>query len=337
MKEGRHHQEAVYIDQKSACRGTLTDGRLAECGLFDIKKSLSDTCLGRPHFGAKKDTIVKDVTLPFHVKVNTAGRVMVALKNILMFNRVPKTGSLGILNILESLSETNNFVITSHSTHADQSIENFTDDFMMNQNLAELISKSRKATVWNRHYNHLDAEEHGLPPFLHFNMVRHPVDRIISDFYYRRSGAYVVERRLQYPDEPWPDPEFLRKDFASCVLNGDPECQWLEGSGHSGEEVNGFSDSDLFFYQVGHKRQMSQFCGQEAWCNNFNSERAMMAAMRRVEDHYLVVGVTEMWEETLEVLEHMLPAFFRGALQMYRSRGRIRIDSNNIKVFVGLI
>ena len=93
----------------------------------------------------------------------------------------------------------------------------------------------------------------------------------------------------------------------------------------------------LFSSQIGHKRQMSQFCGQEAWCNNFNSERAMMAAMRRAEDQYLVVGVTEMWEETLEVLEHLLPAFFRGALQMYRSRGRIRINSNNIKVFVGLI
>ena len=239
MEEGRHHLEAVYIDQKSACRGTLTNGRLAECGLFDIKKSSSDTCLELPHFGARKDTKVKDITIPFHVKVNTAGRVMVALKNILLFNRVPKTGSLGILNILESLRETNNFAITSHSTHADQSIENFTDDFMVNQNLAELISKSSQATVWNRHYNHLDAEEHGLPPFLHFNMVRQPVDRIISDFYYRRSGAYVVERRLQYPDEPWPAPEFLRKDFASCVIDGDPECQWLEGSGHSGEEVGG--------------------------------------------------------------------------------------------------
>ena len=89
--------------------------------------------------------------------------------------------------------------------------------------------------------------------------------------------------------------------------------------------------------QIGHKRQMSQFCGQEAWCNKFNSERAMMAAMRRVEDQYLVVGVTEMWEETLEVLEHLLPAFFRGALQMYRSRGRTKINSNNIKVSGGLV
>ena len=235
MEDGRH-QGAVYLDQGRACRGTYNKGRLFDCTNIDLKKS--PTCLGLPHVENGKDAEKRNVSLPFHIKFSVAGRVMVALKDILLFNRVPKTGSLGILNLLQNLSEVNNFAITSHSTHADQSIENFTDDFMMNQNLAELISKSGKATVWNWHYNHLDAEEHGLPPFLHINMVRHPVDRIISDFYYRRSGAYVVERKLEYPNEPWPDSSFLRRDFTSCVLEGDLECQWLEGKGHNGQEVD---------------------------------------------------------------------------------------------------
>ena len=47
----------------------------------------------------------------------------------------------------------------------------------------------------------------------------------------------------------------------------------------------------------------------------------------------MVVGVTELWEETLEVLEHHLPAFFKGALQLYRKRGKIKINSNHVKVF----
>ena len=55
--------------------------------------------------------------------------------------------------------------------------------------------------------------------------------------------------------------------------------------------------------------------------------------MRRVEEKYTVVGVTELWEETLEVLEHLLPAFFKGALQLYRKRGKIKINSNHMKVF----
>ena len=62
----------------------------------------------------------------------------------------------------------------------------------------------------------------------------------------------------------------------------------------------------------------------------------MMAAMRRVEEQYMVVGVTELWEETLEVLEHHLPAFFKGALQLYRKRGKIKINSNHVKVFLNI-
>ena len=334
-EEDGRRQEAVYLDQERACWGTYMEGKLLGCVHFDLKKPPTDTCLALPRIGHEKESTEREVSLPFHVKINSSGRVMVALKDILIFNRVPKTGSLGIINLLENLSKGNNFTITSHSTHADQSIENFTDDFMMNQNLAELISKSEVATVWNRHYNHLDAEEHGLPPFLHINMVRHPVERIVSDFYYRRSGAYVVERRLQFPNEPWPDSVFLRRDFTSCVLEGDPECQWLEGKGHSGQEVDVLKSrkTSLLSLQVGHKRQMSQFCGQESWCNNFNSERAMMTAMRRVEEQYVVVGVTELFEETLEVLEHLLPSFFKGALQLYRKRGKIKINSNHVKVF----
>ena len=41
---------------------------------------------------------------------------------------------------------------------------------------------------------------------------------MISFFYYRRAGWNIVERKLAFPDEPLPDPAFLRKDFETCVL-----------------------------------------------------------------------------------------------------------------------
>ena len=44
------------------------------------------------------------------------------------------------------------------------------------------------------------------------------VERVISFFYYRRAGWNIVERKLAFPDEPLPDPAFLRKDFENCVL-----------------------------------------------------------------------------------------------------------------------
>ena len=44
------------------------------------------------------------------------------------------------------------------------------------------------------------------------------MERVISFFYYRRAGWNIVEEHLAYPDKPLPDPEFLRKDFETCVL-----------------------------------------------------------------------------------------------------------------------
>ena len=42
--------------------------------------------------------------------------------------------------------------------------------------------------------------------------------QIVSWFYYWRAAWNIVERKKAYPDEPLPDPEFLRKDFDKCVL-----------------------------------------------------------------------------------------------------------------------
>ena len=81
-----------------------------------------------------------------------------------------------------------------------------------------------------------------------------------------RSGVYVVEQHANFPDDPLPDPNFLRQDIGSCVAEGVPECQFIEGQYLFGRE------------EPGHRRQMSQFCGQETFCGAFNSQRAMITA-----------------------------------------------------------
>ena len=82
-----------------------------------------------------------------------------------------------------------------------------------------------------------------------------------------RSGAFIAEHYGPFPTLPLPDPAYLRQDYASCVGQVLPECRYDQG-----EEMLGQP-------QLGHRRQMSQFCGQERWCGDFNSQRVMMAAM----------------------------------------------------------
>ena len=54
------------------------------------------------------------------------------------------------------------------------------------------MSSQDRATAWIRHYNFLDPEVHGLLPYIYINLVRDPVERVISDFHYRRYKEYVM-------------------------------------------------------------------------------------------------------------------------------------------------
>ena len=55
------------------------------------------------------------------------------------------------------------------------------------------------------------------------NMVRDPVNRVISSYYYiRRKNAGWLGRRSK---EEIPSKEWFEKDFNECVKSGDSECQ----------------------------------------------------------------------------------------------------------------
>ena len=60
----------------------------------------------------------------------------------------------------------------------------------------------------------------------------------------------------------------------------------------------------------------------------FNNKKALEVAKVNVMKHYAVVGVTEMWEESLEVMEHTLPFFFSGVTEIYREQQIHRRNQN---------
>lgn len=61
-----------------------------------------------------------------------------------------------------------------------------------------------------------------------------------------------MERKQAFPDLPLPDSRWLRKDYETCVLRGDPECTYTQGETHEG---------------IGdHRRQTLFFCGHDNEC-----------------------------------------------------------------------
>ena len=53
-------------------------------------------------------------------------------------------------------------------------------------------------------------------------------------------------------------------------------------------------------------------------CDRFGSSKALALAKRNVEKYYAVVGVLEKMQESLEVLENYVPAFFKNARNVYQ-------------------
>lgn len=93
--------------------------------------------------------------------------------------------------------------------------------------LAEKISNYEDGTVYIEHVTWIDFEEFDLAKPIYINMVRDPVERVISWYYYAR-GAYknAIEYQKE-PDKPIRPAEWYKKDFNHCVRSGDPECQYV--------------------------------------------------------------------------------------------------------------
>ncbi|KAG8041007.1 hypothetical protein G9C98_001995 [Cotesia typhae] len=232
--------------------------------------------------------------------LNALNNTKRADKHVLFFNRVPKVGSQTFMQLLRRLSVRNNFAFNRDQV---QRVETIRLAPYEQRQLVRLVNSYNEPSVYVKHVCFTNFTEFNLPQPIYMNVVRDPVERIISWYYYVRAPWYYVERKQIFPDLPLPDPEWLKKDFESCVLNGDRECRYVEGEYHEG---------------IGdHRRQTLFFCGHSEKCMPFNTVGALERAKLSVEKHYAVVGVLEDINTTLTVLENYIPQFFEGATELY--------------------
>ena len=85
------------------------------------------------------------------------------------------------------------------------------------EQMIDFLSKHDKPVAFDRHFYIFDWEKYSLSVNL-INMVRDPVDRLVSNFYFVRSSGRWINR------EVLPLPSWFTKNFDKCVLSKDPEC-----------------------------------------------------------------------------------------------------------------
>ncbi|EDW76760.2 uncharacterized protein Dwil_GK19587 [Drosophila willistoni] len=222
--------------------------------------------------------------------------------DVLFFNRVPKTGSMQMIELMRQLGKVHDYdVEVDPQTGGIIPILEAVEESDWTENISNLEDGS----VFVSHVNYLNFSKNDQPRPIYINMVRDPVERVISWYYFIRAPWIFVPGRRRSNRE-MPNPKWVNTEFDQCVLNGEKVCTYIEGSP---------------LERVGdHRRQTLFFCGHnEHKCIPFNTRLALQVAKMNVEREYAVVGTWEHTNETLAVLEAYVPRYFADATKMYYS------------------
>ena len=80
--------------------------------------------------------------------------------------------------------------------------------------------------------------------------------------------------------------------MSQCIMEGDPECDFTPG--------------------IYREQQLSYFCGNALNCRQVGNVKALQLAKLNSEKEFVLVGLTDRMEETLIMLERVLPDYFNG-------------------------
>lgn len=182
-----------------------------------------------------------------HLSANQVNNTPRAQLDTLFFNRVPKAGSEKLMELLKLLAKRNNFVARRDPEQLVETI--LMDEGYARRLLDNEILNCSGVNSYSKHMAFVNFEELQRPWPIYINMVRDPIERLISWFYYARAPWYLADRVKTFGKAyKLPAVAWLRKDFNRCILEHDAECVYEQ------LEMGNLGD---------HRRQTLFFCGQD--------------------------------------------------------------------------
>nr|CAD7587959.1 unnamed protein product [Timema genevievae] len=209
---------------------------------------------------------------------------------VVVYNRVPKTGSTSLVGVAYDLCKLNNFHVLHLNITGNMHVLSLANQLRFVQNVTRWTSI--KPAFYHGHVAFVDFGKFGAPQPLYVNLIRKPLDRLVSYYYFLRYGdnfrPHLVRRK--HGD---------KVTFDECVEQGQPDCDpanmWL---------------------------QVPFLCGHNPHCWEVASDWALEQAKRNLLDKYFLVGVTEQLQDFVQVLEVTLPSLFHGALDHYKTSNK---------------
>ncbi|KAM7173014.1 uronyl 2-sulfotransferase isoform 2-T3 [Macrochelys suwanniensis] len=206
-----------------------------------------------------------------------------------VYNRVGKCGSRTVVLLLRILSERHGFNLVTSDIHNKTRL---TKNEQME--LIKNISTAEQPYLFTRHVHFLNFSRFGGEQPVYINIIRDPVNRFLSNYFFRRFGDWRGEQNHMIRT-PTMRQEERYLDINVCILENYPEC----------------SNPRLFYI-------IPYFCGQHPRCRE-PGEWALERAKLNVNENFLLVGILEELEDVLLLLERFLPHYFKDVLSIYKN------------------
>jgi hypothetical protein len=209
-----------------------------------------------------------------------------------VYNRVPKCGSSTMITLIKKLGERNNFTVVVDD-HFKPSLEA----------LSTIVTELPARTFY---INHCGFWPDAPPDVAWINMLRDPVSRTMSGYYYKvdpnsRGKTLASEALRQQKSDP--KCGCFKREFDTCVRQRRRQGCPLEMSSAA-----------------------SYFCApNEQGCDSD-------LAINRADERYTFVGLTEEYVRSVSALEALLPSWFNGASEMLEQihDTRVTADRNDM-------
>ncbi|KAI6209738.1 Heparin sulfate O-sulfotransferase [Aphelenchoides besseyi] len=227
--------------------------------------------------------------------------------DLIVYNRIPKTGSTTFTNALAyDLCRSNGFHVLHINTTKNNFLINAVDQATFVRNITQWTSV--RPAFYHGHIAFVNFQKFGYPNPIYINIVREPIDRFVSYYYF-----------LQYGDD-----YRVGLNRSRAGRNEVSECRirFLMIYRHLITVSNVAERTVIRRIKCGFK--FRTFAEPKAIASEKPGNiDALNAAKRHLVDHYLVVGYTERLKDMIIVLERLLPNFFKGAVAHYEKLERV--------------
>ena len=290
-------------------------------------------------------------------------------RNVIIYNRIPKCGSETISFLLQkafainknwdysiyftrdTTRHENDFFNESYVQEFENKLESWGQNNMAGANVPNEITitnrDTKKGYIFMRHMPFMNFKKDLKPMWM--NILRDPVSRAISHFYYERRGQnqlndrgetiayslkFTEKEKNQTIEEVLKEiPESKQQLTISKIGLGRCQINWFCGLGTDpGTEARpgrGFGEACRrgYSYQLRNsldKSKQGQILQKQ---DDLEMRKGRDLAIKHIQENYIFIGITEQFNDCLELLEYLFPTAFtingnkKGLSELYKIWG----------------